>query len=341
MSVLGLSHYFGDWKSFLGLCRISLEIMSITGIWIAVSPEDSVEITKWMRFLIAVTVWAQWMKLLHELCSVASVGFQVLPIMRAVYGMGGICILSSFYLMAVVHAYYSMDYHSLWDSSVIMWSLGLFADIDYEKLENLEEGQHSGVFAQLLVISVTFSMALVIINISIGVLGEAYNRAIEKAWCIFLQERFRDSLKNGVVLRKLSECGLRPCCMRRREDDQEQFLYFCCDAAEDAAGSEAPVEKEHVPSLEKLMSDMQIQLSDMRRELSAVRTEISDLKGSPRSPAAERVKKSSTIKASLSGVSTNTSGYLLSTNTSGYLEIPMHQNSSRGTSRSRSSSGNR
>jgi len=288
VSVLGLLHYFGDWKSFLGVCRISIEIMSIVGILVSESQAENVEITTWMRFVIAVVVWAQWMKLLHELCSVASVGFQVLPIKRAVSGMGGICILSAFYLMAVVHAYYSMDYHNLWDSSVIMWSLGLFADVDYEKLENLEEGQRTSVFVQLLVISVTCSMALVIMNISIGVLGEAYNRAIEKAWCIFLQESFRDSLKNRIVSRKLSEWGLRPCCLRCRDKDQEQYLYFCCEAVEEVVNGEAVVEKpvcDHGP-LERMMSDMMMQLSEVRTELSAVRTEIAGLKKNSPRPAA-------------------------------------------------------
>ncbi|CAJ1343558.1 unnamed protein product, partial [Effrenium voratum] len=94
---------------------------------------------------------------------------------------------------AFIHFYYCFGLQHWWTSSVLLYKLGFLAEVAVEDMLPTSVGTENfwSLPVDVVVMVMSFSMAIILMNLLIGVLAESYNRGWEHRERLFLLERSR------------------------------------------------------------------------------------------------------------------------------------------------------
>jgi len=152
------------------------------------------------------------MQLLLELCQFPTVGLRILPIMSTVLDIGPFCAVMVICIVASANLYYAFGLYDELDSFIIIYRLAVLADFDLDEIEkrygtnmHVVTGNHASnlnqvimstagrtphyVIVRVVLLLVSFTMTIFLMNLFIGVLTVSYTNCTSKATVSF--SRFR------------------------------------------------------------------------------------------------------------------------------------------------------
>jgi hypothetical protein len=165
-----------------------------------------------IRIALAAVMYLLWLKTLYCQRGFEAMGFYMLPILAAVSSTWNFMLVMIWPALGFANAYFMLDvYPEFFRALTIVYRMGFVGDFDIEEIEDIDpsfvptdgfptaEGsalevddpkwtKYHVVFV-LFTIAVTLAFSIIMMNILIGVLYEAYNTAYSSRHRLFLQTR--------------------------------------------------------------------------------------------------------------------------------------------------------
>lgn len=211
--------------------------LALTGtslICLAVSWEDF-HSNPGLKIVFACTGFFRWSRVLNTLKGFERFGKPMLPIVQAIPATVPFFLVVFFWLMGFLHVYYSLGFREKWDAATMMYRLGFLGDFSMTEMHSrslrksggapgtaeddaLQAGNFSsddawwGWYVDALVLTMSISMSIVLMNILIGVLSESYNTGWASRERLFFLERSRVVLQHFIMnagREKLCPCRKR------------------------------------------------------------------------------------------------------------------------------------
>lgn len=182
-------------------------------------------VTDWQRYqtdhtfriLFACTGFVRWLRVLNDLKGFELTGKPMLPILKAIPATAPFLLVVMCWFVGFLHMYYSLGIVSLLRSTTIMYRLGFLIDFEMTEMEDVPEDADPDTsspqwwYVNLIMVGMTASMSIILMNILIGVLGESYNQSWEQRERLFLLERSRIVLQHFTMREGWERCR----CMKR------------------------------------------------------------------------------------------------------------------------------
>ncbi|CAE7221074.1 FEM1B [Symbiodinium natans] len=202
--------------------RISITAVSLVGL--AVSWES---FQKHQELVFACTGFLRWLRVLNNLKGFESTGKPMLPILQAVpatKATGPFFFVVFCWFAAFVHLYYSFGLGDFWSGATILYNLGFLAETSNSILPEDGESADWRLLVDLVVMVMSFSMSIILLNVLIGVLAESYNRGWEHRERLFLLERSRFLVNHFTMSYAWKKC---PCQKRRvRGEEDVDYVWY-------------------------------------------------------------------------------------------------------------------
>jgi len=153
-----------------------------------------------------VSVYVEWLKMLHSFRGLRKVGKKVLPIMEAMQSAGPFMGVLSIYMFGTYNFYVALNRNGYWDSFWIVYRMVFLLDIDWIKMEGdpgpteqlLADGTIETVvpprnvyhyIVYFFAYTFAFVLGTSLMNIYIAVLSECYTCACHSAESLLLRAR--------------------------------------------------------------------------------------------------------------------------------------------------------
>lgn len=181
-----LMRYMRSLENLADILRIIL-----TGVILVVvsSDWDNFSRGKMWRLIFAATGFLWWLRVLNTLKGFESTGESMLPILKATFATGPFLFVVFCFLAGFWHVYYSFGFTAWWTAWMTMFRLGFLADAGL--LDDANEPADWSTWIDLLLMVVGLSVAIVLLNILVGVLSESYSAGFADRTRLFLAERCR------------------------------------------------------------------------------------------------------------------------------------------------------
>jgi len=207
----------------------------------------------WYRIFLAVVMFLLWLKVLYCQRGFDSMGMYMLPILVAVRSTWNFILVMIWPAIGFANCYFMLNvYPEFFRAVTLVYRMGFVGDFDVEEVEDIdpeyvpkEDGDgtlevddpkwttYHAVFI-IFTFVVTLSFAIVMMNIFIGVVGEAYNTAYSNRTRIFLHNRACIGFEHLAVQTAFDRFfgGLSAVtCTRRRSDitindGSQRFLWY-------------------------------------------------------------------------------------------------------------------
>mmetsp|Transcript_142232 Transcript_142232/g.247979 ORF Transcript_142232/g.247979 Transcript_142232/m.247979 type:complete len:1069 (+) Transcript_142232:135-3341(+) len=316
-----LEGYVTNLWNYLDWARLVLTFLAITMLMVDMDAfkcnEDEEVTLKYTlyRSVFAVVVFFRWMRVLNALRGYKTVGNEMLPITTAFYKIYPFFGVVTVPFLGFSHAYYCFGIYGdqLFRTVSIVYRLGFVGDFDVEEMEDVdgtytvEDGVHvfedpekTNFFniVRLFLIVCSAFMTVIMMNLMIGVLSEAYNESRMNSEEIFWKTRARivfDELALREAMRlirmrvKMCCCC---CCGRRKgvriedkveerfsnetnesgmdaydnkpkaDDDSEwDYVWYCCQAEGAAAAADGAIDDSANAVTQKDFDEIKEQMS--------------------------------------------------------------------------------
>jgi len=171
------------------------------------------------RVLFACAGFVRWLRVLNALKGFELTGKPMLPILKAIPATAPFLLVVMCWFVGFVHMYYSLGIVSLLRSSTMMYRLGFLIDFELPEMEDVPEDADADTsspqwwYMNLIMVGMTASMSIILMNILIGVLGESYQQSWEQREHLFLLERSRIVLQHFTTREGMNRCR----CTKRRD----------------------------------------------------------------------------------------------------------------------------
>ncbi|CAE7868500.1 FEM1B [Symbiodinium necroappetens] len=153
--------------------RISITAVSLVGLsinWGAFQTQQE------LQLIFACTGFLRWLRVLNSLKGFESTGKPMLPILQAVPATGPFFFVVFCWFAAFVHLYYSFGLGDFWSGTTILYNLGFLAETSDVMLPAGDNAAQWRLLVDFVIMVMSFSMSIILLNVLIGVRAESYNR---------------------------------------------------------------------------------------------------------------------------------------------------------------------
>jgi len=205
----------------------------------------------WKRFLLGGWFCSLWLRFIYQLRITETLGKHFLPIFKAIKHSLGFFLFVALCTLSVTQAYYTMGMRSepdpFYAAFVQIFRLVFLGDFDlfeFEGEENSSLGPDEGrrlLFeerwsiqdpkqtvnffpAHVLFYATSISMSIALMNILIGVLGQAYDVEEDRAEIAFLRQRAQTLAM--IAFRPWWRCWPRRCSLRQETESSHPLLLL-------------------------------------------------------------------------------------------------------------------
>lgn len=206
--------------------RILITAISLIGLAVA---WDDFRSKPGPQLVFALAGFARWLRVLNNLKGFESTGKPMLPILQAVPATVPFFFVIFCWFAGFIHLYYCFGLSHWWSSMTALYKLGFLAEIGMDEILPANAEATWRLAADFVVVAMSLSMSIILMNVLIGVLAESYNRGWEHRERLFLLERARFLLNHftmSFAFRKYCQC-----CARVAAEDQEDFVWYAVPRA--------------------------------------------------------------------------------------------------------------
>lgn len=198
--------------------RILITAVSLLGLAVA---WEEFRTAQPLQLVFALAGFARWLRVLNNLKGFESTGKPMLPILQAVPATIPFFFVIFCWFAGFIHLYYCFGLSHWWTSMTALYRLGFLAEISMEEIlpQNSELWR---LWVDFVMLVMSLSMSIILMNVLIGVLAESYNRGWEHRERLFLLERSRFLLNHFTRSFAWSRCR---CCGRRKVMGEEVVDY--------------------------------------------------------------------------------------------------------------------
>eukprot|EP00930_Biecheleria_cincta_P035205 TRINITY_DN24228_c0_g1_i1.p1 TRINITY_DN24228_c0_g1~~TRINITY_DN24228_c0_g1_i1.p1 ORF type:complete len:917 (-),score=145.07 TRINITY_DN24228_c0_g1_i1:17-2743(-) len=203
MYLLGkLKKYLLGVDNFLDWCRISCSFA--VAIWLLAEPGNWVDPSLSFSVLLAFTSLFRWFRVLATFRGYELVGEKTLAIEQALLSANVFLVIAVILFCGFTNVYFALSFEpteSLVDGTYILYQVGFLADLgglEDKMKDDLTPSDAKRALLQLLAIVGALAMAIVMMNIFIGVLSESYSQAYRNRQRTFQRERARIAFSHSV-----------------------------------------------------------------------------------------------------------------------------------------------
>lgn len=211
--------------------RISITAVSLLGLsinWGAFQAQQE------LQLIFACTGFLRWLRVLNSLKGFESTGKPMLPILQAVPATGPFFFVVFCWFAAFVHLYYSFGLGDFWSGTTILYNLGFLAETSDVMLPAGDNAAQWRLLVDFVIMVMSFSMSIILLNVLIGVLAESYNRGWEHRERLFLLERSRFLVNHFTMSYAWKKC---PCQKRRvRGEEDADYVWYAYPRAPSSWG---------------------------------------------------------------------------------------------------------
>lgn len=190
--------------------------------------ENDGQATAMFRTGTALLAILAWGSLTRNILAFERWGMEGLPILSAIRGVGSLAGVLSLVFFACMHAYIALirsPSETSSDSFLVIWRLGLLSDFDFSEFSDSRMGSLRDLAAPatLLFLAITSVFTVMMMNIFIGVVSNAYTEAVMQSEVDFLRVRGRITVMHALSpVTKLSKCV-----RFFGKDPHPRFLWVC------------------------------------------------------------------------------------------------------------------
>jgi len=195
--------YLATPRYWFDLVVLGMTFATIIGIWqLGLDAADSAL----FNTILGTLVFLKWMGFLIYLRQIRSVGVRILPITTTMFDVGPFCLVLCVYLIGSVNMYYALGVQSFQESAITIWRLVVLGDLDLNELEGVFPSEFTllddGTIRQdesartkyywavrVIVVTVSFIVGVLMMNLFVAILCLSYSRAAEKAWLSLMRSR--------------------------------------------------------------------------------------------------------------------------------------------------------
>ncbi|CAJ1404161.1 unnamed protein product [Effrenium voratum] len=223
-----------------------------------------------LQLVFASAGFARWLWVLNALKGFESTGKPMLPILQAVPATIPFFFVIFCWFAAFIHFYYCFGLQHWWTSSVLLYKLGFLAEVAVEDMLPTSVGTENfwSLPVDVVVMVMSFSMAIILMNLLIGVLAESYNRGWEHRERLFLLERSRFVQRHFTRSSAWRRC---PCARRARVADasSRDHVWYAHPKAPSSWGDISA-------DYDSMDMNVHEKISELRRELRDALVKVSE-----------------------------------------------------------------
>lgn len=239
--------------------RILITAMSLIGLTVA---WDEFRTRQWLQLVFAFAGFARWLRVLNNLKGFESTGKPMLPILQAVPATVPFFFVIFCWFAGFIHLYYCFGLNHWWLSMIALYKLGFLAEagLDEILLPADADAPTWRLAVDFVVLAMSLSMSIILMNVLIGVLAESYNRGWEHRERLFLLARARFLLNHftmSFAWRKYCRC-----CARKVADMEEasDFVWYAVPRAPSTWGDISS-------DFDSMDMNVHEKMSELRREM--------------------------------------------------------------------------
>lgn len=236
MCLLGMSKkYFLSFGNFLDWCRISCSFS--VAIWLLAEPKNWIEPSLSFHVLLAFTSLFRWFRVLATFRGYELVGEKTLAIEQALLSANVFLAIAVILFCGFANVYFALGFdpsQTTLDGIYMLYQVGFLADLGglEEAIKDPSRSDTSRAGLQLLAMCVALAIAIVMMNIFIGVLSESYSQAYRNRQRTFQRERARIAFSHSVRNRARQVWMWVICCRRCRQEESTKdsrplYLWYC------------------------------------------------------------------------------------------------------------------
>ena len=200
--------YLGSMENLADILRIVL-----TGVMgVIITTDWELARGQLWRVGFATTGFLWWLRVLNTVKGFESTGESMLPILKATFATGPFLFVVFCFIAGFWHVYYSFGFSPWKTAWMTMFRLGFLADAGL--LDSANEPRQWETWVDLILMVVALWVAIVLLNILVGVFSESYSAGYADRRRLFLTERCRVLSNHFAMDAAISW----KCCRRPRID---------------------------------------------------------------------------------------------------------------------------